>query len=93
MEKTAGDVFDLIIKHLPKSSTGTDEYGEQIVYAIWTDGQEILCGSEDIADEIADMIDSVAEKMVTCVGYYDPEEDARNKETDFRTGWYYVSMD
>lgn len=61
---------------------------------VWSDGDEILCRTEDVADALADMIrcmyGSQGESIVVITGYYDPVEDERNGETDKYTGWWYV---
>lgn len=63
---------------------------------IWSDGNEILCKTESAANAIADMLQMryrVCGKEVSVnTGYYDPEEDKRNGEEDWCTGWWYVSV-
>lgn len=63
---------------------------------IWSDGNEILCKTESAANAIADMLQTryrVCGKEVSVnTGYYDPEEDKRNGEDDWCTGWWYVSV-
>ena len=63
---------------------------------IWSDGNEILCKTESAANAIADMLQTryrVCGKEVSVnTGYYDPEEDKRNGEEDWCTGWWYVSV-
>lgn len=58
---------------------------------IWTDGDELLVSSEDTAYAIADFFDILG--FDSHVGYYDPDEDARNNETDDHTGWWYIALD
>lgn len=65
---------------------------------VWcNNGDEIMCRSSDAADAIADLIESLyrsqGEEVIIVTGYYDPEEDERNGETDRCTGWWYVNMD
>ena len=57
----------------------------------WTDGNEFLFEDEDDAEYFADFLEILGFDSHT--GYYDPEEDARNRETDDHTGWYYVDVD
>lgn len=56
----------------------------------WAVKDEILCDREDVAEIIADILESIGFDEVT-TGYYDPEEDKRNGEVDKFTGWYYVT--
>lgn len=64
---------------------------------IWSDGIEILCKTEELAEMIADLLELLyRENGIDCkvnTGYYDPEEDKRNGEEDRYTGWYYVNID
>lgn len=60
-------------------------------HKIWTDGSELLVDDENIADIIADFIQSLGFDSHT--GYYDPEEDRRDNCIDDHTGWYYVDID
>lgn len=60
---------------------------------IWSkDGDEILCENEQIAENLADLFDAMYGESTVNTGYYDPEEDERNGETDERTGYWYVSV-
>ena len=64
---------------------------------IWSNGYEILCKSEEVAETISDLLTqlyrSQNEEVTPVTGYYDPEEDKRNDEEDYCTGWYYVTLD
>lgn len=64
---------------------------------VWSSGCEILCKTEDGADALADMFETLyaaqGEEVLVNTGYYDPEEDARNNELDSFTGWWYVNID
>lgn len=64
---------------------------------IWSTGDEILCKTKSAADAIADMFEKLYKSqggtVVVNTGYYDPEEDIRNGETDRFTGWWYVNID
>ena len=60
---------------------------------LWTDGSEILCKNEWLADTLADVIDHLAGETVAHTGYYDPEEDKISGEVDKYTGWYYIDFD
>lgn len=59
---------------------------------LWTpDDEEILSESEDQIESLADTMDEMFGNC-TSTGYYDPEEDARNGETNERTGYYYLTL-
>lgn len=64
---------------------------------VWSSGYEILCKTEDGANALADMFETLYathdEDVLVNTGYYDPEEDARNNEVDRYTGWWYVNID
>lgn len=56
---------------------------------IWFDGEGINCKTEEQARLIADLIEDTT-PMLAYTGYFDPDEDARNGETDDHTGYHYV---
>lgn len=58
----------------------------------WTDGDEILCKTEEAAEHLADFLEDIGFADVH-TGYYDPKEDARNNQVDDHTGYYYVGID
>ena len=64
-----------------------------IIPDVWTDGTEILCRTEDIADAIANVLDVITGCPMSHVGFYDPFDDAQSGETDDHTGWWYVDFD
>ena len=68
------------------------KYADQNRHGYWTDGEEILCKTEEAAEHLADFLEDLGFEYVK-TGYYDPEEDQRNNEVDERTGWYYISVD
>lgn len=82
---TGCELFDIIVEALMQETTDDTR--------IWTDGSEILCKTEAMADAIADLIDAVEGEPVAHTGSYDPEEDERNDCVDNYTGWYYVDLD
>lgn len=63
---------------------------------VWSTGDEILCRTESAANAMADMLQALykaqGEEITVNTGYYDPEEDGRNRETDRCTGWWYVNI-
>ena len=61
-------------------------------HRIWSDGEEVLCETEQLAENIADFFDALYGAQTVNTGYYDPEEDKRNNEVDRHTGFYYVTM-
>lgn len=62
-------------------------------YRIWSDGDEILCETEQLAEDIADFFDTLYREPTVNTGYYDPEEDAREGKSFDTTGFYYVTVD
>lgn len=58
--------------------------------AVWTSGDLIIVASEETANGIADLLDSMGFDVVT--GYYDPEADAASGETSELTGYWYVDI-
>lgn len=64
---------------------------------IWSDGDEILCKTKELAESVADMLEmlyvSQGEAMSVVTGFYDPAEDKRNNEEDEHTGWWCVTID
>lgn len=78
--------FRVLIDHLP-----TDPE-----CCIWTDGDEILCRSEEYANVIADLIeklyDDSGEDVVAVTGSYD-EIDERDGVVDDYTGCWYIYLD
>ena len=59
---------------------------------IWSeDGDEILTENKQLAESIADLFDAIYGEQTVNTGYYDPEEDGRDGETDERTGYWYVT--
>lgn len=72
----------------------TTKTGVYLSCGVRTNGEEILCKKEMMAELIANILDAVEGKTV-CVhttGSYDKEEDERNGCVDSNTGWYYVSV-
>ena len=61
-------------------------------HGFWTDGEEILCKTEEKASAIADFLEDMGFDYVQN-GYYDPEEDKKNNKVDDHTGFWYVSID
>ena len=79
--------FEIIVERLPSEPKGD----------MWASGGEILCRTEEIADDIADFIErlyySHGEEVFVNTGCYDPEEDVRMGEADELTGWWYVDIE
>jgi hypothetical protein len=63
---------------------------------IWSNGDEIFCKTEDVANALADMLECMykahGEEILVNTGYFDPVEDERNGEVDRYTGWWYVTI-
>ena len=74
--------WNVIIDLLPKTS-------EEAVNGYWTNGDLILCDTEEKAGFVQEFILALGGLDVP-TGYYDTEEDEENGEVDDCTGWYYV---
>lgn len=79
--------FETIIKSLVEHPT----------YNIRSNGEEILLKTEDGANAIADLLESLyaanGEEVIAITGYYNPEEDEKNNQIDNNTGWWYVTIE
>ena len=63
-------------------------------YVVWTDGDEILCEDEAVAECIADLVDALfGDHSFSHTGYYDPKKDERENAVDDHTGYWYVDFD
>ena len=86
-EDNSNEWFEILMERLLSEPRGD----------IWTSGEEILCRTEEIADDIADFIErlyrSQDEEVFLKTGFYDPEEDVRMGEADELTGWWYVDIE
>lgn len=64
---------------------------------LWSDGTSILCKTAEEANAIADMVEALlyacGQEVNATTGYFDPEEDGLNGDTDEFTGWHYVQLD
>ena len=62
---------------------------------IWSDGNEILCPTEEYANAVADLIECLyraeGKEVDAIIGFYDPKDD--NGEADDHTGWWYVTLE
>jgi hypothetical protein len=76
-------------EHLIKSLRDNKEHNR---HGYWTDGEEILCKTEEQAEVLADFFEDIGFDYVH-TGYYDPTEDERNNEVNDHTGYWYVSVD
>lgn len=86
-------LFEMLEKELWSVLVNTLRKNEdQNRHDYWTDGEEILCKSENAAEHLANFLEDIGFDMVH-TGYYDPEEDQKNNEVNDHTGWYYVSID
>lgn len=63
--------------------------------AIWQDGDEILCMSEDTIEVIAMLFEYVLKDSTLKVrtGYFDPEKAEKNNAFDQFTGYHYVRLE
>lgn len=64
---------------------------------LWSDGTSILCKTAEEANAIADLLEALlyacGQEVNATTGYFDPEEDGLNGDTDEYTGWHYVELD
>ena len=91
-------VFEMVwsnfVKHLPTEEDWAKDYKlNSIDVWYYADTDEILCRTEDLAEMIANIIESISGEKMAHTGYYDPEEDERDDCVDCRTSWYYVDWD
>ena len=79
----ASIMMDLICELLPKTND----------YRIWSNGEEILCETMELAEHIADLLDAIHGGQAAITGYYDGEyiDDFGNEETN-ENGFYYVHI-
>lgn len=88
------NVFNAFLSKLPLNPPEIEINGvSKVREVIWTDGTEILCAYEDMAEKIADILDAISGEPEAHTGYYDPFEDARDGCVDDHTGFYYVDFD
>lgn len=81
------NVFSCFLVSLPQNPP------EPIAVDLWSDGSQIMCRTEALADQIANALETISGEHEAHTGYYDPFEDARSGETDNHTGWWYVDFD
>lgn len=58
---------------------------------IFTDGETILCHTKTLCETMLKVLEAVSDFDLVS-GYYDPEEDARNGETNEYTGLWYIDL-
>ena len=90
------NVWDRFVRHLPtEEDWAKDEQLGRNSIDVWyyEDADEILCRSEELADMIGNIIESISGEKMAHTGYYDPKEDEMDNCVDGRTGWYYVYWD
>ena len=76
-------VMDMICELLPKTND----------HRIWSNGEEILCETMELAEHIADLVDAFYGDKVALTGYYDGEyiDDFGSEDTN-ENGFYYVHI-
>lgn len=77
--------YNQVLESLPTEPRTCDDNP-----GIWSNGCDIMCETESIANTIADFLESMGISDVAMTGYFDPEEDERNDEVNECTGYYYV---
>lgn len=93
-EHVYDNVFTCFANTLPVNPKPVEIDGQDVIIPdVWTDGVEILCRTEALADMIANALDAIAGSPESHTGYYDPYEDAKEGQTYNTTGWWYVDFD
>ena len=88
------NVFNCFLSTLPLNPPEIEIDGvSKVREEVWTDGVEILCAHEDMAEMIAKALEAISGEHEAHTGYYDPYDDARSGEVDNHTGFYYVDFD
>ncbi len=82
-------LFDVFLEKLPKSPEELER--RNVIEQVWTDGEQILCGTGDRAEFLADLLKS-ADGEEYAIHWYDPEVDEKTGDTDEYTGWWYVYL-
>ncbi|EXG87800.1 hypothetical protein K413DRAFT_4700 [Clostridium sp. ASBs410] len=80
--------YEQILESLPKEPKPCDDNP-----GIWTNGDDIMCETETIANVIADFLESIGVTDVATTGYFDPVDDERNGEVNECTGFYYITCE
>ena len=94
-EHVFDNVFNCFLSTLPLNPPAVDVGDANVIVPdVWTDGTEILCRTEYIANRIAKALDAIAGSPESHTGYYDPYDDAQEPLGPFdTTGWWYVDFD
>jgi len=80
-----GEAFRRLCEQLPGNPRNPND--------LWSDGSQLLSPNEELINQIADLFEGTYCGLCMVTGYYDPEEDARNGDTDEFTGSYYLDID
>ena len=59
-------------------------------HGYWTDGEQILCKTEEEVNIVADFLEDLGFCDLN-TGYYDPIEDEREGCVDDHTGYWYIN--
>lgn len=82
-------ILDLLPRQ-PRSLNVEDDPG------FWSNGNEILCSSETESEIVAEFLRDLFSEFIAIdvhTGYYEPDENQKNREQDATTGFYYVNFD
>ena len=58
----------------------------------WSDGEEIVCKTESLANIMADSMEELYPGISAATAYYDPVEDENDDCVDEYTGWWTVTL-
>ena len=73
-------LFDFLKAVLPQEPDDT---------GVWTDGEQILCRSQEQASVLSDLM-QLTDRASYSVGYHSPEGIRESEGVNGRAGWYYV---
>ena len=59
-------------------------------HGYWTDGEQILCKTEEEANIVANFLEDLGFDYLN-IGYYDPVEDEQEGCVDDHTGYWYIN--
>lgn len=90
MKQINNDVMKIMDNNIWTYLLKSLQDNEDKKHGFWTDGEEILCETEEQADIIADFLEDLGFDCLN-TGYYDPEEDKRDNCVDEHTGYWYIN--
>lgn len=92
-QKKITNLWNGIISMLPTQPRSFDTSDDP---GFWTNGEEILCPSEAEMNMAYEFVNDMFREFgnyTLITGWYDPEEDRKNGEQDYCTGFNYVRLE